>query len=227
MALVPGILALAVPAWGDAAVSPGQVPSADGIRVIARGTIIRTSPNKDRNEFALPPWDAVTVDLIFGFKEEPRRGEKVGVHPLNGLPPVELKILRSKRRNDFGSDWWEVDVEPVTERAYFDAGAQPGRRLDMPFDAVVLYPRSPNARILPAAVVDRSQLPKALALKTVTAILDVDGDQQPDIVTTDFCCGRPTVALSTGPKYCGYHCGATYRRQAGKWRKVDHWSPHD
>lgn len=188
---------------------------------IGTGTVFRTAVREGGDS---PPWKKVEVANVFGFKRRPTTGQEVTVVPLGvDLAPITLRILGSKRGYSEGSQpaWWEVDLEPVTERSYFDYTPSAERNAGVPFEVAVLHPAVPQARAVPTSSLRRGDMPSGVPLAVVTGAVDLDADGAADVLLTSYCCDRPTKPAAD----CDYQCSSTYRKMNGAWKVVDTSKP--
>lgn len=151
-------------------------------------------------------------------------GQEVTVVPLGvDLAPVTLRIRGSKRGYSEGSQpaEWEVDLEPVTERSYFDHTPRADRNAGVPFEVAVIYPAVASARAIPTRSLRRGDLPPGVPVAVVTGAIDLDADGAADVVLTSYCCDRPTKPAAD----CDYQCSSTYRKTNGVWKLVDSSKP--
>ncbi|HYO91386.1 MAG TPA: hypothetical protein VEQ40_07105, partial [Pyrinomonadaceae bacterium] len=97
------------------------------IQTIGEGSVWRSSEQKDQHGIHLPPWKKVEIANVFGFKKEPVVGSEVTVVPVGvDIAPFNLKIIETKRGAICGENdppWWEVELEPVTQKEFFEISA--------------------------------------------------------------------------------------------------------
>ena len=163
------------------------------------------------------------------FKKWPKPNTPVTLLALSSaLPPLQLRIANVKETENLCSDalphQFEIELEPITRAEYVDAVfAVPGRIEGQytPFMVCVLYPANPQARALNRGLLNAADLPKGTLLANVILALDLDGDQTPDLVATEYCCDRPKAVR----EHCDLTCGKTYLRVAGEWKQIDATTP--
>jgi len=184
--------------------------------IVERATVNRESAQKGKNGFFEPPWTSVKVSV--GLARAISVGDAVTVLPLRqGLPPLQANATSVKFQQgvpDELPDLWWADVD-VKAPAFFSARPDRGRRDDMPFDAVVIYPAQAQARLLaPAAVVKDLPRERGCSKRTLWAAVDLDGDGKPDVTMFQFCCEKPTSPKTGWP--CENLCQTTYLRRKGQ-----------
>lgn len=163
------------------------------------------------------------------FKTPPKPGGTVTIVALSSaLPTLEARITTAKLSENPCSEslpkQWEIEFEPLTQTAYLDAVlAVPGRIEGSyaPFQVAVLYPANPQARALNRGLLDAADLPAGTLLQNVIMALDLNGDEKPDLITTEYCCDRP----KEGRAHCDLTCGKTYLRTSGQWKQIDASTP--
>lgn len=203
---------------------PAEMPP---IQIIGEGRVWRTSDNKDKDGRFVPPWKDVVVTNISGFKKKPVVGEKVTVVPLDvDIAPLDLKIIKIKERKDCdeagGSRWWEVELEPVKEKRFFEIAPAPNRAEEYPFDVCAIYPSVKSASQVPRDMLRKNMLPKGITLETVKGAVDLTNDGIPDLLLVEYCCLHPKKPAGEG---CDYTCGKTYKKIRNVWKIVDTSTP--
>lgn len=152
---------------------------------------------------------------VFGFHRQPETGSRVTVLPLSYGPPFELAITSSKLRDDVPDElWWEVELEAIRDPAVLAAAPVPGRDAAYPFDAVVLHPVRPSARLVRPA--DVRDLPRGVEPTLIHTAVDLEGDGRVDALSTKYCCNDPGARLDSCDPLCGEH----YRRGPSGWRWI-------
>jgi hypothetical protein len=98
-------------------------------------------------------------------------------------------------------------------RARPDAGASN----EYPFEAVVIYPAAPSARLLSRQAIGRDVPGEGgLTPAVLWSAVDVDGDGRADAEIFRFCCEKPTRPTRRGgPSPCESDCEKTFVRGAG------------
>jgi hypothetical protein len=163
------------------------------------------------------------------FKTPPKPGGTVTILALSiTLPALETRITKAKLVENPCSEslpkQWEIEFESLKQAEYVDAVfAVPGRVEGSyaPFQVAVLYPANPQARALNRGLLDASDLPVGTLLQNVVMALDLNGDQKPDLIATEYCCDRPKAART----HCDLTCGKTYLRTAGQWKQIETSTP--
>ena len=196
-----------------------------GIQTIARGAVWRVSDNKDQHGNDLPPWKEVAVKNVFGFKQRPVIGRKVTIIPLDvNIAARELtirKIQKGASCNGSQGAWWEVELEPITQKEYFEIIPGSNRRAEVPFDVAIIYPAVKSARQLLRNDLTQNMLPRGTSLETVKAALDLTSDGIPDVLIVEHCCGDTSKAAGE----CDYTCGKTFRKVRNSWKLIDTSAP--
>lgn len=191
-------------------------------RIVGEAIVWRISADEGRTGSRPAPWKEVRVTNVFGFKRKPVMGDKVTVVPLDvEIAPLDLRITEIKERNDCGSHWWEVELEPVRQRAFFDIAPRPDRVQEFPFDVGIVYPAVKYARQIKGKALRKGMLPAGVSLNTVKGALDLTGDGVPDALIVDYCCRDPGKAA----KGCDYTCGKIFRKIRNAWKIVNTSSP--
>lgn len=195
------------------------------IQTIGTGGVWRGSDNKDQHGNALPPWKQVTVKNVFGFKQKPVIGSKVTIIPLDvNIAPRDVAILKIKKGASCGESnraWWEVELEPIKQKEYFEMTPIANRRAEVPFDVAIIYPTVKTARQLSRNDLKQSMLPKGVSLDTVKAAIDLTSDGIPDVLIVEYCCGDVSKAAGE----CDYTCGKTFRKVRNSWKLIDTSAP--
>lgn len=184
----------------------------------------RESTVKDKHGFDLPPYTKVNLN-IFEFDQKPGVGEKVTVVPLEvNVAPIELKILKATESGGCDKSSprnWQIELEPITRREFFEVSAIPNRREDAPFDVCIIYPAVEFARQIKKEQLTQEVLPDGITIRTVTAAIDLNNDLKPDILIAQYCCQD-----STKPREeCDLTCGKTFKKVNDKWMLVDESQP--
>lgn len=210
----------------EVASSAKPAPEARGF---GDATVARSSERKDKDGSSLPPWTRVEITNIgFSqkFKSQPRIGERVTVLSLGvELPALELKIAGVDDAKDecTGAEHhlWAVTLEDVTRRDYFDQKPMSDRSLEYPFDALVIYPANPAARVVSRAKLSKEMLPRSVTVEMIRAAVDTNADGAPELLLLNFCCDDPKATVST----CELTCGKIYRKTDNVWTLIDTIEP--
>lgn len=195
-------------------------------QIIGEGVVWRISDNRRGHGDYFPPWKEVHVTNIFGFKKRPGVGERVTVVPLDvDISPIDLRIIETKRGATCGeldsTVWWEVELEPVRQKDFFEISSMPKRREEFPFDVGVVYPAVKSAYQIKRNRLTKEMLPKGVAINTVKGAIDLTNDGIPDVLLVQYCCGSPKKAAEE----CDYTCGKTFKKVRGTWKLVDTSAP--
>lgn len=196
------------------------------IQTIGKGEVWRVSNNKDQHGSDLPPWKEIRVKNVFGFKQRPVIGRKVTIVPLDvNIAAQDLTIVKIKKGASCGGSdvkaRWEVELEPIKQKEYFDMTPIANRRAEVPFDVAIIYPAVKSARQLLRNDLKQSMLPKGVSLDTVKAAVDLTSDGAADVLLVEYCCGDPGKATGA----CDYTCGKTFRKVGNSWKLIDTSSP--
>jgi hypothetical protein len=165
------------------------------------------------------PWTRASIEAVVPRPLHP--GEKVTVLPLRrALPRRELPVAvvdEQPGTPPFPSTW--ALVVDATVAPFLSARPDPGHEGHHPFDAIVVSPPAPKARLLARGAAGHD-LPAAPA--TLWAAVDLTGDGKPDAAIFRFCCEQPSrPARAPGGSPCQTECVAIYLRDAGQsWRLV-------
>ena len=196
------------------------------VQSIVQVDVWRDSDKKDSQGFNLPPWNAINLNGV-GFDKKPAIGERVTVVPLAvDIAPVNLKILAVAEREDPCNEslphYWEVELERIMQREFFEAtAATPNRREDVPFDVCIIYPAVEFARPLKREQLTKSMIPAGITINTVTAAIDLTNDHKPDILTAYYCCDDSRKL----PEECDYTCGKIFKKVNKAWELVEKLAP--
>jgi hypothetical protein len=218
------LLALLACGVGQAQVrNPVPIPN---IQTIGEGVVWRISENKDEHGSFLPPWKEIRITNIFEFKRRPAIGNKVTVIPLAvDIPPLDLRILKAEEKenacDESMPDWWEVELEPIKLKEFFEIAPILNRAAEYPFDVAIIYPAVKVARQMKKDQLTRAMLPKGVSINTVKAAIDLTGDRKPEVVIVEYCCGR----MKKPADECDYTCGKTFKRLRNAWKLVDTSAP--
>jgi hypothetical protein len=210
---------------------PNLAQSKNTVRIprtqtIGEGVVWRISDNKGGHDDSRSPWKEVQVTNVFGFKKRPTVGERVTVVPLDvNIAPINLRIIGTKRGATCGeldsSVWWEVELEPVKQKDFFEISSVPKRREEVPFDVGVIYPAVKFARQVKGNKLTKEMLPNGVAINTVKGAIDLTNDGIPDVLLVEYCCGSPKKVAEE----CNYTCGKTFKKVRGTWKLVDTSAP--
>ncbi len=139
--------------------------------------------------------------------------------PLSGeLAAVRTQVLQVSPTENPCSDalpkLYETELRPIKDKSWLNATA--------PFDVCVIYPALASARSLKVDGLLAAQLPSKVNLANLTAALDTNNDEQPDVLLVEYCCDKPQVDR----KSCDLTCSAVYVRDAkGQWRIAETQTP--
>lgn len=164
-----------------------------------------------------------TVSAILPRAVKP--GELATVLPLKrGLPARDLpvKTVREQPAQGGFAGTWVIDVD-ASVAPFQSARPAAGAPSNQPFEAVVIYPATAQARVLarPSVANDLPNAPGASAT-TLWAAVDVTKDGKADVAIFRSCCERPTSpAHAAGAPPCQSECEQTYVRADGRpWQLV-------
>ncbi len=168
------------------------------------------------------PEDAQAVELRFAplslKKRLPARSEVLLI-PLSGeLATVRTQVLQVSPIENPCSDalpkLYETELRPIKDMSWLNTSVS--------FDVCVLYPAIVSARTLKLDALQAAQLPQKVILANITAALDTNNDQQPDVLLVEYCCDKPELDR----KACDLTCSAVYVRDAkGHWRIAETQTP--
>jgi hypothetical protein len=221
------ILAILLLAFLTSGVGQAQVRKpVPEVQTVGKGVVWRTSGNKDVQGRYLPPWKEIRITNIFEFKRRPVVGEKVTVIPLDAeISPLDLTITKAEKKenpcNERLPGLWEVELEPISVKEFFEVAPTPSRAAEYPFDVAVIYPAVKVARQIQKAQLTREVLPKGVSINTVKAAIDLTDDRKPDVVIVEYCCGDTKKPAGE----CDYTCGKTFKRTGSGWKLVETSSP--
>ena len=170
----------------------------------------------------LRPEDAPARELTFEplslKKRLPARAEVLLI-PLSGeLAAVRAQVLQVSPVENPCSDalpkLYETQLRAVTHKPWLEAFPL--------FKVCLIYPAIASARALKLDELQSAQLPPKVALAHITAALDTNNDQQPDVLLVEYCCDKPELDR----KSCNLTCSAVYVRDAkGQWRIAETQTP--
>ncbi len=151
-------------------------------------------------------------------KRLPARAEVLLIPLFGELAAVRTQILQVSPIENPCSDalpkLYETELRPVKDKSWLNASA--------PFDVCVIYPAIASARSLKLNALQAARLPSKVALANITAALDINNDQQPDVLLVEYCCDKPELDR----KACDLTCSAVYVRAAnGQWRIAETQTP--
>jgi hypothetical protein len=194
------------------------------IQTIAGGSVWRVSDTKNDNGRYLPPWKEITIPTL-GFKRRPAVGDRVTVIPLDsGISPLDLRIIKTEKKEDACDErlpaYWEVELEPIKLKKFFDFEPNPDRAAEYPFDVVVIYPAVKVARQISKARLTKGVLPGGVSIDTTKAAIDLTNDGKPDVVVIEYCC-EGTKKIDE----CDYTCGKTFKKVRNSWKLIDTSTP--
>ena len=151
-------------------------------------------------------------------KRLPARAEVLLI-PLSGeLAAVRTQVLQVSPIENPCSDalpkLYETQLRPIKDKSWLNTSA--------PFDVCVIYPAIASARALKLDALQSAQLPPKVNSANITAALDTNNDQQPDVLLVEYCCDKP----EQDRKACDLTCSAVYVRAAnGQWRIAETQTP--
>src|SRR5262245_39641069 len=153
-------------------------------KIIGEGKVSRVSEKKDEHGRFLTPWREIKIINVFGFKSRPARGAKATVIPLGAdISPLDLRIIKAEKVanpcNTRMPGWWEVELEPITQKEFFEIAPLLNRADEYPFDVALIYPAVKDARQIKKDQLIKAMLPKGVAINIVKAALDLTGDGKP------------------------------------------------
>jgi hypothetical protein len=194
-----------------AAAQPAPYP--DDLPLVWPATVTRSSPTSKR------PWKAVAVEAIV-----PRRlqsNQLVTVVPLARTAPGDRAVATVKAQEGVpGFPATYLVTVDGGGRALLEARAEPGHTDARPFEALIVAPAHPKARLLKGA----KDLPSGTGASaaTLTAALDLDADGKADAALFRYCCEKPATApVRTDRAPCSPECEAIYvRARDGAWTAV-------
>lgn len=197
------------------------------VRAFGVVDVRRVSDNRDAYGRLLPPWKEIKIASAVGGRQKPVVGEKVTIIPLDtDIASLELRIIKVEWKDDACDDRqpgvWEIVMEPVTQREFFDAAPWPNRAQEFPFDVCVIYPVVKSARQIKRNQLTKNMLPKGVAINTVTGAIDLTSDRIPDLLIVEYCCGNPTRESGVN---CDYTCGKKFKRSGKVWKLIDTSAP--
>jgi hypothetical protein len=192
------------------------------VQTIGEGVVWRISDNKDAKGSFLPPWKEIKITNVFAFKKKPVVGEKVTVIPLDvDIAPLELRIVKAEKKENACNErlpaWWEIELEPIKQREFFEIAARPNRRQDYPFDVCLIYPAVKFAHQVRRDRLTKSMLPRGVSVNTVEGAIDLTNDGIPDVLMVKNCCDDPKKAVDE----CDYACGKTFKKIRNAWKLID------
>lgn len=220
------IIALLTSLFGNSGWAQAKKPvPMPQVQTVGEGLVWRTSDNKGEHGNFLPPWKEVQIKNVSGFDKKPVVGEKVTVISLDvDIAPFELSIVKTEKRAGCGEQSaasWEVDLEPVKQKIFFDTAPGPNRSEEYPFDVCIIYPAVRLANQLKRESLSNNLLPKAIMMKTVKAAIDLTNDGKPDVLVVDYCCGDPGKSAED----CDYTCSKTFKKVRNTWKLINTSSP--
>ncbi|HEY5937203.1 MAG TPA: hypothetical protein VIU61_21280 [Kofleriaceae bacterium] len=153
-----------------------------------------------------------TVSFTVNMPREPDRARGATILPIRvNLARQAGQITGVANRIDLVdevSPLWQVTVTSRDAR-YLAAQAPSGTRDEYPFDAIVILPARPEARL----VTPPDSLPPDLAPRDVSAAIDLDDDDKADVL------------VWVQPIKEDYDQGGTYARTKTGWKSIYSWMP--
>ena len=86
---------------------------------------------------------------------------------------------------------------------------------------VIFFPSVESVTELSKDMLEKANLPNGILLNTIQKAFDINGDDNPDFLITQFCCGAPETPLDQ----CTYHCGKNFTKTDSGWLLTATWSP--
>lgn len=194
------------------------------IQSVLQESVWRDSDFKETDGGNPPIWKNVKVEIF--FHKKPQQGNKVTVIPLKvDIAPMQLKIIKTIEVKDACNEklphLWQIELETITQKEFFETKAILNRREEYPFDVCILYPAVEFARSLDIATLKKEMLPKGVFINTITAAVDLTNDREPDILIVQYCCGEPHKPREE----CDYTCGKIFAKSHSAWKLIDTSAP--
>jgi hypothetical protein len=193
-------------------------PRAPRIKTFGQGVVWRYSDS------GAPPWKAIAVVNVFGFRKKPTVGDKVTLVPIDvELAPFELTVFKARKRSDCGKAWWDLELEVIAaeKKEIADLPAPTGRSAGYAFDVAVIYPAVGSARPVKRERLAAERLPEGVVPEVVKMAVDLDGDDKPEYLVIEHCCDDPKKPALE----CDTSCGKTFRKTGGSWKVIDSSKP--
>jgi hypothetical protein len=210
-----GMCLLALPRPSHAAEAAASFPP--GAPLVFPGEVSRKSDSGVRHG----PWKSAVASA--GLPRAAKIGDLITVVPMSSaLPAVDLKVtsVHFQEATDLTPATWLVEAE-TTLPAFLDAKPDAGRADEHPFEAVVVYPKTSRARLLPKKSVAKDLPPgRGHSPQTLWAVVDLDEDGAADVEVFRFCCNRPRHGwvAGAGPSPCDTNCEDIFLRpKGGTW----------
>ncbi len=194
------------------------------IKIVREPALIRYSENKDKNGWMMPPYKYAEINL--SFPKEPQVGEKVTIIPLKvKIEPFQLAITKVTKIKPKGCEVsktnefiWTTEFEKITDNAILEEAKIDNYNDQMPFGVFMIYPSVESAKSLEKKSISKTLLPKNISLKRIEALIDLDNDNKPDLLSVSFCCGEPE---NESAENCPYLCPKYYKKTDGVWKNFD------
>lgn len=151
---------------------------------------------------------------MFQFWTKPRPGRTVTILPVN----ADLPVIHAP----FSLGEGGAGNVAIADPRYLSFPAGPHRLAESPFDVVVLYPQNESARPVPTKSLTAAMLPLGVAVTTIIAAVDLDGDKLPDLLASEYCCQATPPLPGAG---CDLACRNYYQKKSGKWIRLRHARP--
>jgi hypothetical protein len=201
------VVALAHPVFAQPAPYPADAP------LVWPASVTRSSPADKR------PWKALVVEAVVPRKVE--SGALVTIVPLTRLAPQNRAVTSVQAQDPVPGfpPTYQITVDGAV-KAYLEARPAAQHTEARPFDALLVSPPHPKARVMKTV----KDLPSGngVSAATLAAALDLDADGKADATVFRYCCETPTAApVRSAPSPCSPECEAIYLRgKDGAWKPV-------
>ena len=187
-----------------ATAEPEKTPVVDWVQALATTHITSSVAYRDED----------TVSFTVNMPREPDRTRGATILPIGAnLARQAGQITEIVKRIDPVDDvspLWQVKVTSRDAR-YLAAQAPSGTSDEYPFEAIVIMPARPRARLVAPPPVDVILV--ALAPHDVKAAIDLDDDDRADVI------------VWVQPIKEDYSQGGTYARTKAGWKSIYSWMP--
>lgn len=199
--------------------------------VVEYTSIERTSLRKSRAGDPLPPFTSASGNIAWQKKPFRAGGQATFLPFEASLPAVQVTITQVKLLPEGNQCTGEKPLWQMTGAAIRNPAILGARPLRAPSGAVapiwamMVYPASSRARIVPPGSFTAADIPRGFAVANILAGVDLTGNGRPEAVLLSYCLdpnGRPDIARG---RNCLEKIQAVHLKEASGWKEHRLYEP--